>query len=166
VLFRSIALATSTGLTTFIAAYFFPDSTGAWAVLTILLVMKPKPTDMWQKARHRVGGTLLGAVLAAAVVIGMQELRLPLSSLSAFVGAVLLILALSVIRVRPYWQFVTLLTPSIIFLKSSGADTLDLDAQRVLMTILGTLVALSFAVVVRAINLKIGNPRSSASATP
>jgi MFS family permease len=163
-----VALATSTGIATFIAAYYFPGSTGAWVVLTILLVMKPRATDMWRTARHRVGGTLVGALMAAGLVVVMDAAGLSLSTWSTALGAAFLVLALSFIRVRPYWQYVTLLTPAIILLKSSGDDTLDLDAQRVLMTIIGTLVALAFAVVVREINFKVSGATSddpSASVT-
>jgi len=161
----AVALAASTGLTTFIAAAYFPGSTGAWAVLTILLVMRPSPKDMWRKARHRVGGTLAGAVVAAVVVIALDELGLPRFAWSTTLGAVFLVLALSVTQVRPYWQFVMLVTPAIIFLKSSGDDTLHLDAQRVLMTIIGTVVALSFAVLIRAVNLSIARSRSENAIT-
>ncbi len=160
-----IALALSTGIATFIAAYYFPGSTGAWVVLTILLVMKPRPTDMWRTARHRVGGTLVGALMAAALVIGLDAVGVSVAAWSTVFGAAFLILALSFIRVRPYWQYVTLLTPAIILLKSSGDDTLDLDAQRVLMTIIGTLVALAFAVVVREINFMISRTNSSSAVT-
>lgn len=148
----AIALALSTGLATFITAYFFPGSTGAWVILTILLVMKPRATDMWKTARHRVGGTLVGAVVAAAVILTLDGMGLPRLSWELGLGALFLTLALSVVQVRPYWQFVTLLTPAIILLKSSGQDELDLDAQRVLMTIIGTLTALVFAVGVREIS--------------
>ena len=160
-----IALASSTGIATFIAAHYFPGSTGAWVILTILLVMKPRPTDMWRTARHRVGGTLAGALMAAALVVGMDAVGLSLSTWSTALGAVFLVFALSFIRVRPYWQYVTLLTPAIILLKSSGDDTLNLDAQRVLMTIIGTLVALAFAVIVREINFKITCADSSSPVT-
>ena len=160
-----IALASSTGIATFIAAYYFPGSTGAWVILTILLVMKPRPTDMWRTARHRVGGTLAGALMAAALVVGMDAVGLSLSTWSTALGAAFLVLALSFIRVRPYWQYVALLTPAIILLKSSGDDTLNLDAQRVLMTIIGTLVALAFAVIVREINFKISGADPSSPVT-
>lgn len=150
-----VALAASTGLATFVAANYFPGSTGAWAVLTILLVMKPRPTDMWRTARHRIGGTFAGAALAAALVIGLDTLDIASNSWSGWMGAVFLVLALSVLRVRPYWQFVMFLTPAIILLKSSGDDTLDLDAQRVVLTIVGTITALGFAVIVREINFAI-----------
>jgi uncharacterized membrane protein YccC len=144
-----IALAVSTGLATFVAAYFFPGSTGAWVVLTILLVMKPKATDMWRTARHRVGGTLVGAVVAAALILTLDGLGLSRVRWELVLGAIFLTLALSFLQARPYWQFVTLLTPAIILLKSSGQDELDLDAQRVMMTLIGTFVALAVAVVVR-----------------
>lgn len=160
-----IALALSTGISTFIAAYYFPGSTGAWVVLTILLVMKPRPTDMWRTARHRVGGTLVGALLAAGMVVAMNAVGLSLAVWSTVLGAAFLIMALSFVRVRPYWQYVTLLTPAIILLKSSGDDTLTLDAQRVLMTIIGTLVALAFAVVVREVNFAISVAASSKAVT-
>lgn len=153
----AIALATSTGIATFIAAYFFPNSTGAWVVMTILLVMKPRATDMWRTARHRVGGTLLGAVLAAAIVIGLGQLGVSLATWLTLLGAVFLTLALSAVRVRPYWQFVTLLTPAIILLKSSGDNSLELDADRVIMTIIGTFMALIFAAAVREINFRISS---------
>ncbi len=148
----AVALAVSTGGATFIAASYFPGSTGAWVILTILLVMKPRATDMWRTARHRVGGTLLGAVVAAAIVLTLDGLTLSRTTWELILGALFLTLALSVMQVRPYWQFVTLLTPAIILLKSSGQDELDLDAQRVVMTIIGTFVALAVAVVVREIN--------------
>ena len=148
----AIALATSTGMSTFIAAWLFPGSTGAWVILTILLVMKPRSTDMWRTARHRVGGTLLGAVVAAAIVLTMNELALPRTTWELILGAAFLVLALSTMIVQPYWQFVTFLTPAIILLKSSGQDELDLDLQRVLMTIIGTVLAVGFAVAVREIH--------------
>jgi len=148
----AIALASSSGIATFIAAQFFPGSTGAWVVLTILLVMKPRSTDMWRTARHRIGGTFLGAVVAALIVVTVAALGLPRVSWELALGAVFLALALSVFIVRPYWQFVTFLTPAIILLRSSGSNELDLDAQRVLMTLIGTVVALAFAVGVREIN--------------
>lgn len=148
----AIALATSAGLATFITAQFFPGSTGAWVVLTILLVMKPRSTDMWRTARHRIGGTLLGAVVAAAIVFVLSELDLPRVGWELTFGAVFLTVALSLLIVRPYWQFVTFLTPAIILLKSSGNDELDLDVQRVIMTFIGTAMALAFAVTVREVN--------------
>ncbi|MGA1146795.1 MAG: FUSC family protein [Candidatus Nanopelagicales bacterium] len=157
-----IALAASTGIATFVAAYYSPGSTGAWVVLTILLVMKPRPTDMWRTARHRVGGTLVGAAIAAVLVIAMDQIGISRVTWSGLLGAVFLILALGVLRVRPYWQFVMLLTPAIILLKSSGDDTLNLDALRVVMTIIGTVIALLFAVVVREINFKISGAPSGA----
>jgi len=153
----AIALAVSTGAATFVAAYFFPGSTGAWVVLTILLVLKPRATDMWRTARHRVGGTLVGAVVAAVLVLGMDGLGLPRMTGELVLGALFLTLALSFLQVRPYWQFVAFLTPAIILLKSSGTDELDLDAQRVVMTLIGTLVALAVAVLVR----EIGDRRHS-----
>ena len=155
-----IALAASTGLATFVAARYFPGSTGAWVILTILLVMKPRSTDMWRTARHRVGGTLLGAVMAGGLVLGMSVAGIPLESWALILGAVFLILALSVLRVQPYWQFVTFLTPAIILLKSSGDDTLRLDGQRVVMTLIGTLMALAFAVLVREVNHRVRQVRS------
>ena len=148
----AIALASSSGIATFIAAQFFPGSTGAWVVLTILLVMKPRSTDMWRTARHRIGGTVLGAVVAAAIVLALSALQLPRVSLELALGAVFLTVALSVLIVRPYWIFVTFLTPAIILLRSSGSNELDLDAQRVILTLIGTAVALAFAVGVREVN--------------
>jgi hypothetical protein len=155
-----IALAASTGVATFVAARYFPGSTGAWVILTILLVMKPRATDMWRTARHRVGGTLLGALVAGGLVLGMSVAGIPLESWALILGAVFLIIALSVLRVQPYWQFVTFLTPAIILLKSSGDDTLRLDGQRVVMTLIGTLMALGFAVLVREINHRVMAIRS------
>jgi MFS family permease len=159
-----IALALSTGIATFVAAEFFPGSPGAWVVLTILLVMKPRTTDMWRTARHRVGGTLVGALVAAVLVVGMNAIGIPLANWTLVLGAIFLVLALSVLRVRPYWQFVTFLTPAIILLKSSGDDTLQLDGLRVGMTLIGTLVTLAFAVGVREVNDRfLAPPRASAS---
>lgn len=161
-----IALAVSTGITTFVAAEFFPGTTSPWAVLTILLVLKPRSTDMWLTARHRVGGTLVGAVLAAAVVLVFDVTGLPRANLELLLGAVFLMLALSVLLIRPYWQFVTLLTPAIILLKTSGYDTLSLDVQRVVMTLIGTLLALTVAVVVREVSDRVGRTGQPEQAAP
>lgn len=158
----AIALGTSTGLATFIAAFWFPGSTGAWAVLTILLVMKPRATDMWRTARHRVGGTIAGAVVAAATVLVLSALTDERQQYELLIGAVFLIFALSVMVVRPYWYFVTLFTPAIIFLKSSGNDALNLDIQRVALTIVGTLVAIVFAVAVRESHRLLTQQRTAA----
>lgn len=147
----AIALALSTGIATFVAAQFFPGSTGPWVVLTILLVMKPRATDMWRTARHRVGGTFLGALLAAVIVLILDGIGVPRANYELVLGLLFLAIALSVMVIQPYWQFVTALTPAIILLKSSGYDTIDLDVQRVLMTLIGTTLALMFAVGVREI---------------
>lgn len=151
----AIALALPTGLATFVAANYFPGSTGAWVVLTILLVMKPKATDMWRTARHRVGGTLAGAVLAAALVLSLDALGVPRANYELLFGLIFLAIALSVLLIQPYWQFVTALTPAIILLKSSGYDTIDLDIQRVAMTLIGTLLALVFAVLTREVSERV-----------
>lgn len=151
----AIALALSTGIATFIAAQFFPGSTGPWVVLTILLVMKPRATDLWRTARHRVGGTVAGAALAAALVLSLDSLGVPRANYELLLGLVFLAIALSVLLIQPYWQFVTALTPAIILLKSSGYDTIDLDIQRVAMTLIGTFLALVFAVLAREVSERL-----------
>lgn len=151
----ALALAASTALVTAVAGTFFPGSTAPWVVLTIVLVMKPHATEMWRTAAHRVGGTILGVLAAGFMVWTLGQWDAPGAVAEPVLGGLCLVLALSLLQVRPYWQFVTWITPAIILLRASGQHERELEAQRLLMTLTGTALAVLFALAVREINARL-----------
>jgi hypothetical protein len=124
---------------------------GAWVLLTILVVAQPGVHRTWRKAGHRVLGTFIG--FGVALVVG-----LPLNGhpLILTLAAILLfgIAAYVMLSGRPYWQFVTFLTPGVVLVVGASSNIFTTDISRVWSTIVGIALALGVLILLGAIGIR------------
>lgn len=131
--------------TTFMVLRWYPDGRGAWLIMTVLLLLQPDPHKMLHKTVQRVAGTLFGVVAAAVFLVLTDSVVL-----HHVLGSVLLVLALSV-HTRPYWRFVTVLTPAIVLMASKGADGISVDERRLGWTLAGAAFAVAVTLTVNGL---------------
>jgi uncharacterized membrane protein YccC len=109
-----------------------------WLTITLVLVMQPFFATTWQRTLERVGGTLLGGAVAAALAAILHS-RLHLAGLLPVLGA----LALAVRQVS-YAVYIAVYTPVIILLVEQIRpleDQTSIALARAGYTILGGLIA-------------------------
>ncbi len=109
-----------------------------WLIITLILTMQPFYALTWQRALERIGGTVLGGVLAAFIALVCTS---PL----AIAGALfpLAVLAFTVRSVN-YGAFIALLTPLVVLLtefSQPGTGELYIAALRALYTLAGGALA-------------------------
>jgi len=111
---------------------------GAWFVMTLLIVLQPYLKDSWQKTLQRAAGTVIGFVIALVLYA-----ILDIPAVLYVVASILMLLALValVVKHRPYWQFVALLTPAIVLLEGGSGSVVDTALERLGFTLLGVGVA-------------------------
>lgn len=124
---------------------------GAWLLLTLIVVLQPSPHDTFTKSLQRLGGTLLGGVIALVLILAHVE-----STFALVVGGLLLFAAFSMrfALKRPYWEYMTVLTPAVILLNASGIDAMSVAEDRVVFTVIATVVGLLLALGVKAILIR------------
>jgi uncharacterized membrane protein YccC len=109
-----------------------------WMAVTVVIVQQPYIATTWQRALERVGGSLLGGALAAA-------LGLLLHTQFALTAAVFPLAALTMaFRPVSYTLFVTFLTPLVVLIVGvthPGSSELTLASVRALNTLLGGAIA-------------------------
>jgi hypothetical protein len=147
----ALTMAIVTGVTMGVVVATGIGHTGAWILLTILMVVQPAMGRTFRRSLERALGTALGfgIALAAALLVSDQTLLLVL-------GIVFLTLAVYV-KLDPrstYWQFTTFLTPGIVLAVGSGADVMSLDIARLVATLVGIAIALGLLVVFRLLGLR------------
>jgi uncharacterized membrane protein YccC len=111
-----------------------------WLTITLVLVMQPFFAMTWQRSLERVGGTLLGGLVAGALSALLQT-RLHVAGMLPILGA----LALAVRQVS-YGVYIAVYTPTVIFLVESfhpGESQLHIALARAGFTILGGLIAVA-----------------------
>ncbi|MBI1352598.1 MAG: hypothetical protein GC156_15970 [Actinomycetales bacterium] len=119
--------------------------TGAWLIMTILIVMQPYLQDGWELAVQRAAGTVAGFVIAMAFVVVSG---FPLIMYVA--GGAFMFAALAVkFRKRPYWQFAALVTPSVVLLEGASGSLAETAWQRLLATLIGATVAVVVILLLR-----------------
>jgi uncharacterized membrane protein YccC len=110
-----------------------------WLVITLLMTMQPHFSLTWQRMLERIGGTVLGGLIASVLSLALHT---PLTvSLAMFPLAVI---AFTLRRVS-FGLFLSALTPMIILLVESGtpgASEVHIAMMRALYTILGGVFAL------------------------
>jgi uncharacterized membrane protein YccC len=115
-----------------------------WLTITLVLVMQPFFALTWQRSLERVGGTLLGGVLAGGLSMLMQS-RMHVAGLLPVLSA----LALAVRQVS-YGVYIAVYTPTVIFLVESirpGDSQLHIALARAGFTVMGGLIAVAANVV-------------------
>jgi uncharacterized membrane protein YccC len=110
-----------------------------WLVITLLMTMQPHFSATWQRMLERIGGTVLGGLIASALSL---VLHTPLTvSLAMFPLAVIAF----TLRKVSYGLFLIALTPMVILLVESGtpgASEFRIAMMRALYTVLGGVFAL------------------------
>ena len=110
-----------------------------WLVITLLMTMQPHFSLTWQRMLERIGGTVLGGLIASALSLALHT---PLTvSLAMFPLAVIAF----TLRKVSFGLFLSALTPMIILLVESGtpgASEIHIAMMRALYTILGGVFAL------------------------
>ena len=117
--------------------------TGAWMLMTILLVMQPYIQDSWVKTWQRAAGTVLGGLAAIGVglVIHLPLILYLLAGLCFFLGLRARLLG------KPYWRAVSGLTIGIVLLEGVGTSVTTTGVERLEATLAGTTAALLAMVV-------------------
>jgi uncharacterized membrane protein YccC len=110
-----------------------------WLVITLLMTMQPHFSLTWQRMLERIGGTVLGGLIASALSLAVHT---PLTvSLAMFPLAVIAF----TLRKVSFGLFLSALTPMVILLVESGtpgASEIHIAMMRALYTVLGGVFAL------------------------
>lgn len=135
VLAFSLVLAFLVAVTTWFVVDLNLGHTGAWIILTIVVVFQPALGDGFRKAAYRATGTVVGFVIAIAV-----GLVVPNGPLLYLVGTVFLLGAfILLLQGRPYWVFAAALTPAIVLLESADSTVYVVAEERLGATLIGVL---------------------------
>ena len=107
-----------------------------WVTLTSVLVLQPHAVATVRRALQRVGGTVIGGIVAALIAryAHRSPVALPLLFLMASTGVAL--------RRVNYAVFAALITPVFVLLAEVNAGTTHLTEVRILDTLLGGALAL------------------------
>ena len=109
-----------------------------WLTITLVLTLQPFFALTWQRAVERIGGTVLGGLVAAAITLAVHT---PLATAAALFP--LAVLALSV-RYVSFGLFMVGMTPLVVLLSElgrPGASELLIAGMRALYTLLGGTLA-------------------------
>jgi len=150
----AVALTVAAAATTYVVLQWYPDGLGAWLIMTVLLLLQPDPHKALRKTVQRVAGTILG-VSAAAILLVITDS----AALHHALGSLLLVFAMSM-HTKPYWRFVSVLTPAIVLMASTGADGVAVDAWRLGWTLAGAALAVVVTLVVNGVLVGRGRRRS------
>ncbi len=109
-----------------------------WLTITLILTMQPFYALTWQRALERIGGTVLGGLLAAVIALVCTT---PLAIASALFP---LAVAAFTVRSVNYGAFISLLTPLVVLLtefSQPGTGELYIAGLRALYTLAGGALA-------------------------
>ncbi len=110
---------------------------GYWIPMTVVIVLKPNFGGTMQRSVQRITGTILGALLAALIMLGSPEPWLLWSVLPA------LVFATFALRNVNYTLFSLALTPTVLLMLDIAHPISVTDSfLRVLYTIIGSILAL------------------------
>lgn len=136
-------LAALVGGTTFAVLTWLPGTTGAWLVMTLLVLARPALGETLNRTLQRTIGTVLGGALAALLV------QLVPSQTALFYVGLALMTVVIVLSMGPrYWLTVTVLTPAVVFFASPDTDLIARDLQRVGFTVLAAAMVTGASLVV------------------
>jgi uncharacterized membrane protein YccC len=112
---------------------------GYWATITTLIVLQPYAGATIHKTLQRVGGSVLGGIIAAALAV-IARTKLAIAGVMApFTVAAVAVLPLN------YGVFVLLLTPVFVLLAEPHPGDWGIAGLRVVNTLLGGVIALAAA---------------------
>jgi hypothetical protein len=120
---------------------------GAWFLMTFLIILQPYLQDSLSRTVHRATGTVIGVIVAMVLYLLMG----PWPVLLYVVGSIAAIAALTIryTTKRPYWQYVTLLTPAVVLLEGMSSSVVDTAEERVGFTLLAAVIAVLIELLLR-----------------
>lgn len=112
-----------------------------WVTITVIIVLQPHAVATVRRALQRVGGTVIGGIVAAVIARTVRQplVLAPLLFVFAFVGVAL--------RRVNYAAFAALVTPVFVILGEVNAGGSHLTKVRILDTLLGGALALGGALI-------------------
>jgi uncharacterized membrane protein YccC len=112
---------------------------GYWATITTLIVLQPYTGATMRKTLQRVGGSVLGGVLAAALAVAART--------KLAIAGIMVPFTIGAVAVLPlnYGVFVLLLTPVFVLLAEPQPGDWQLAGLRAANTLLGGVIALAAA---------------------
>jgi uncharacterized membrane protein YccC len=112
---------------------------GYWATITTLIVLQPYAGATMRKTLQRVGGSVLGGVLAAALAVAART--------KLAIAGIMVPFTIGAVAVLPlnYGVFVLLLTPVFVLLAEPHPGDWELAGLRAANTLLGGVIALAAA---------------------
>lgn len=144
----AVLMAVIVGIAAWGVLTFAKNHQGAWLLLTLIIVLQPSPHDTFIKSIQRLGGTLLGGLIALVLILAGVD-----STPALVIGGIVLFAAFTVRYVlkRPYWEYITVLTPAAILLNTPGLDAVTVAEDRVAYTVIATVVGLALAMLVKVV---------------
>jgi len=140
---RTLNYAIVLGLLVAVATWFVValqlEHSGAWLLMTILVVVQPSMRDGFRKALERAVGTIVGVVIA--LVIGLIALPTPLVYVLAVGFLVLAVITRT--QKKPYWEFAAFLTPAVVLLQGVKDSITSTAQERLFATLIGAGAALA-----------------------
>ena len=134
----AILLTVTAGISTWWVMAHERSHAGAWLVMTIILILQPSAGETIRKSAGRTAGTIGGVVVAGVIAALVSN---PTVTILLSITLVFLAIAVSVLK-RPYWQFVTLLTPAVVLMDSAGGDVGATIGERLGFTLAGVVITL------------------------
>mgnify|MGYP001167110022 CR=1 FL=1 len=139
-----LSLAAVGGSVTYYSQVSLAGTMWAWVLLTFFMLVKPDSTFNLPKISQRVAGTLVGSALATIVIVS----GLPIT-LQPILVIVLLAVALTIlVSGKPYWMFVTTLTPAVILMHTGKENPLSVLEERIGYTLVGAVLAIALGVLI------------------
>lgn len=136
VIFRHALRLTIAIVFAFILGNFFEIQNSYWIMLTILVILRPNYGLTRERAKNRIIGTVLGAVIAFGVVMLTQNLIV-----YTVLSVICLILAFSLMQQNYRWA-ATFITLNIVFVYSFiHPNALSVIQYRVIDTVIGGIIA-------------------------
>lgn len=121
---------------------------GAWLLLTLIIVLQPSAHDTVIRSLQRLAGTVVGGLVALLLILlGLQ------STAALIVGGVALFAAFTLRYAlhRPYWEYVSVLTPAAILLNAQSWDERTVAEERIGFTLAAAVVAVLAALLIKLV---------------
>ena len=141
---RHALRATAAAAAGFTVTLAWPTSYGYWLTITLVLTMQPYFAVTFARAAERIGGTVLGGAVGAAIAIACPT---PLAMAVALFPLAILALAVRAVNFGLFMACVTPVVVLLVELARPGQSQVDIALLRALYTVGGGLLALLFSAV-------------------
>ena len=134
------------------------QQSGAWLIMTILVVVQPSMLDGFQKSLERSVGTLVGVVIA--LVIGL--ISLPTTVVYLIAIAFVMCAVILQAQKKAYWEVLAFLTPAIVLIVGTRGSITSTAQDRLFATLVGAGAALIVIGIESLVVAAVGRPRAGA----